>query len=835
MPGAYRTASGELPEFGDYEIIEEIARGGMGVVYRARQKSLNRVVALKLIRAGEFADEDEIARFHAEAEAAAQLDHPGIVPVYEVGEQDGQHFLSMAFVQGGSLAEQLVEGPLPPKRAAELIKLTAEAVQYAHEHGVIHRDLKPRNILRDAGGQPRISDFGLAKNLLADSDLTATGKTLGTPAYMPPEQVRAAEVGPLADVYSLGATLYCLLTGRPPFQAATSHETMLQVVEREPVALRTLNPSIPKDLETICLKCLRKEPGKRYASAACLGEDLSRWLKHKPILARPVSRLEKARLWCRRRPSVAALIATVLVISAAALLMVSNARREKLAEQVRTTVASLNTSRGIILPPLKDLEELPPAMVATELRDEFEMADDNRKLALAYALAEYGDIRIDFLVSRVEDVSPDEFDNFIAAFMSSESDVITALEEAARTAEGEENWRYKARLAMLAMKLNAPALAQDMCELRPDPIERTLFIDECKTWHGDLSSLVKFVSESGDTAFRSAVVLIVGGVSPSEVTATDKRAWQPPLSKWFASAPDTLTHSATAWTIRQWDLDLPSIPTSTQPEGGRDWHVNSVGMTMLKIPSGTFVRRDGQGGFPNEQQVTLTQSFLMADREVTRTQFLQFIDDPDYPNAEKPAARRPPQAYGSTENHPVRSSNWYDAVQFCNWLSRREGLTPTYERTGETETIAQLAVDVWSLVDGASGYRLPTEAEWEYACRAGTMTAFSFGDDETLLDDYAVYRVGQTDLTANKMPNPWGLFDMHGNVREWCHDWLAPYGAELVVTDPVRISPERTTSRILRGGSYNSIAGLTGSRPREYAIPMSPPVDVGFRVVRTYP
>jgi eukaryotic-like serine/threonine-protein kinase len=307
---------GAVRYFGDYELISEIARGGMGVVYRARQVSLNRPVALKMILAGNLAGSDDVKRFHIEAEAAANLDHPGIVPIYEIGEHDGQHFFSMGFVEGTGLAAKVSDGPLPPREAAELTKQVAEAMHYAHDKGVIHRDLKPGNVLLDSQGRPKVTDFGLAKKLQGDSGLTQTGQVMGTPSYMPPEQAEGKEVGPLADVYSLGALLYCLLTGRPPFQASSPMDTLMQVLEREPVPPRQLNPSAPRDLETICLKCLAKEPGKRYASAEALAKDLNRYLSGEPILARPVGVGERAAKWARRRPLIAGLMGLVAVVTA---------------------------------------------------------------------------------------------------------------------------------------------------------------------------------------------------------------------------------------------------------------------------------------------------------------------------------------------------------------------------------------------------------------------------------------------------------------------------------------------------------------------------------------
>jgi WD40 repeat protein/tRNA A-37 threonylcarbamoyl transferase component Bud32 len=306
--------------FGDYELLEEIARGGMGVVYKARQVNLKRIVALKLILAGQLAGAQEVERFHAEAEAAAKLDHPGIVPIFEVGQHEGQHYFSMAFVEGESLAHHVARGVMEPREAAVLMERVAEAIAYAHTEGVIHRDLKPANILLDKGGTPRVTDFGLAKQVEDESQgLTATGQVLGTPSYMAPEQAQGdnARIGPLADVYSLGAVLYCLLTGRPPFQAASTVETLLQVVAREPVRPKQLNAAVPRDLETITLKCLDKEPSRRYGSAQALANDLGRWVKGEPITARRAGAIEKTIKWVKRRPVVASLLAAVLVVTLA--------------------------------------------------------------------------------------------------------------------------------------------------------------------------------------------------------------------------------------------------------------------------------------------------------------------------------------------------------------------------------------------------------------------------------------------------------------------------------------------------------------------------------------
>ena len=283
---------------GDYEILAEIARGGMGVVFKARQVSLNRTVALKMLLAGQLASAAELQRFRMEAEASAHLEHPNIVPIHEVGDHEGRPYFSMKFVEGRSLAGFA----MPLREAARVVAVVARAVHYAHQRGVIHRDLKPGNILLDADGQPYVTDFGLARQLQSDDHMTQTGAIMGTPAYMPPEQAtgKRAEVTTLADVYSLGAILYELLTGRPPFHGATVLDTLRQVIDKEPEPPGKLNPRLDRSLEAVCLKCLEKEPRNRYASAAELADDLERWQRGEPTRARPPSAWQSIRYWLRQ-------------------------------------------------------------------------------------------------------------------------------------------------------------------------------------------------------------------------------------------------------------------------------------------------------------------------------------------------------------------------------------------------------------------------------------------------------------------------------------------------------------------------------------------------------
>ena len=305
-----------IKTLGQYELLEEVARGGMGIVYKARQTRLNRTVALKMILTGQLAHETEVRRFRAEAEAAAGLEHPGIVPILEIADEEGYHYYTMSYIDGESLAERLARDSLPPDEAAVLMHKVASAVAYAHRQRVLHRDLKPANILIDPNGEPKITDFGLAKSLDGDHDLTATGEILGTLQFMAPEQAAAQhdQVAETADVYSLGAILFRCLTGNPVF-AATSHvDLLLQVLEGEPISPRRLAPAVPAELEAICLRCLEKDPKQRYPTAQELTDDLARFLSGEPILATAGTFRNRARRWIRQKPLLAAHIGALLLV-----------------------------------------------------------------------------------------------------------------------------------------------------------------------------------------------------------------------------------------------------------------------------------------------------------------------------------------------------------------------------------------------------------------------------------------------------------------------------------------------------------------------------------------
>ena len=356
-------ASPMLMDFGDYELLEQIGRGGQGVVFRARQRSLNRTVALKVINLGHWSSKAHVKRFRREAEAAASLDHPGIVPIHEVGERDGSCYFSMKFIEGGQLDEVVRHSPVSIRQAVELIAKVARIVHYAHEHGILHRDIKPGNILLDANCEPHLTDFGLARLLETESSVTHTLDVLGTPSYMAPEQAvgNNAAVSSATDVYGLGAVLYQMLTAQPPFAGGTTYETIKLLLDTDPRQPRLLNPKVDRDLATICLKCLEKDPQRRYASALALAEDLECWLKHEPIRARSTGRFTRGRKWLRRNPATATSVVSSVALAAAIAVIVWKSE----------PLLSLPPTKSVAVLPFENLSPDPDnAYFANSIQDE---------------------------------------------------------------------------------------------------------------------------------------------------------------------------------------------------------------------------------------------------------------------------------------------------------------------------------------------------------------------------------------------------------------------------------------------------------------------------------
>jgi formylglycine-generating enzyme required for sulfatase activity/tRNA A-37 threonylcarbamoyl transferase component Bud32 len=455
-----------------YEILSELGRGGMGVVYKARHLRLNRVVALKMVLSGGHATAEECLRFLAEAEAIAAVRHPGIVQVHDFGTHDGSPFFSLEYCPGGSLAAMLAGNPLAPRQTAALIEQVARAVQAAHDAGIIHRDLKPANVLLDERGQPRVTDFGLAKRTEVSDGLTRTGAVVGTPSYLAPEQAQGKkDVGRAADVHALGAILYECLTGRPPFKAATTFDTLLQVVHDEPVPPRQLCSAVPLDLETICLKCLNKEPARRYASAAALADDLRRWQAGEPIAARPAGLRERAVKWAGRRPAWAALLG-VSLLAALALVGLS-------------AVAVVQWQRAV-------------TALTSEKKARQELESEHRMRAVAQ-------------VSALRDAAPGAVPAFLAGLKAMRSDVLPQLRQ---FWEEEQAPGRRLRVGLALLPVESEAVRDELAALMlkaDDPAEVLLVRDALRPHQealaANLWAVVSDARQDADRRFRAACAL----------------------------------------------------------------------------------------------------------------------------------------------------------------------------------------------------------------------------------------------------------------------------------------------------------------------------------------
>ncbi|QDT91638.1 bifunctional serine/threonine-protein kinase/formylglycine-generating enzyme family protein [Gimesia algae] len=465
------------------------------------------------------------------------------------------------------------------------------------------------------------------------------------------------------------------------------------------------------------------------------------------------------------------------------------------------------------------------------LRDQFGNAATARtqRLHAAVALAEFGQVDESFLVTSIAESEPEECGNIVDALQKNGKSAIESLRERASAAELKQDWRHKARLAIVALHLGDGTIAQDMFQLRPDPIQRTILIDTISTWHDDVVQFINSQRAESDAHFRSGICLGTGGIPTVALASDELREMSQILSNWYTTKPDSSTHSSAKWSLQQWNQTLPEILKVNKPVEGRNWYINSIGLTILKLPPGSFKRKVSETDTVNASQpkieqvqtVNLTQPFWISDCEVSRKQFQNFMDDPDYSDANKPQDwNGASPARSPTPDNPVQGVSWNDSILFCNWLSRKEGLKPAYMVSGELDP-------------DSNGYRLPFEAEWEYACRAGTETRFASGDNDLLLTRYAAFEVNATARCGSKLPNGWGVFDSHGNVYEWCQDWFERYGSERSVNNPRGAT--KAEKRVLRGGAFDYESNYTGSDARASNFPTYRSYTIGFRLARSMP
>ena len=859
---ASKPSAGERTAPVGYEILEPLGRGGMGVVYKARDTQLDRVVALKMIRRGGDASAEDIQRFRTEAEAVARLHHANVVQIHAIGEHERLPFFSLEYCAGGSLEKRLRGTPLLPADAARLVSVLSRAMHEAHARGIIHRDLKPANILLAVAGEqatvdskadtaidprssvldlqsstPKISDFGLAKKLDAPGQ-TQTGMVMGTPSYMAPEQAAGTkEVGPAADIYALGAILYETLTGRPPFKAATSMDTILQVLNEEPLAPSKLNAKTPRDLETICLKCLQKNPAHRYLTALELADDLDRFRSGEPIRARRTPLWERAIKWARRRPAAAALLAAcgLVIVMLLVVWRVVDQRlqHDQAAERVEALATASAEGVSYVLDALHPLKQ--PALPI--LRERFAQAEGRSKVRLACGLAALGEPPVDFLADAVAQVpaSPGECRALLDSFRRSEGSQPMLFERFGRPIDASQKVRY----AVLLLYLDDARAAQVCLGLGADPTLRTAFIHDFAGWHADLKVIARALTTADDSGVRSGLCLALATLDRRLLTEEERVRFQEVLSRLFREAPDGGTHSAAGLALRRWALAEPKLSATAKPRPGHGWFLNSKGMTMIRVEAGEFVAGEPKkelatSYFHLSHKVTLTRPYFIADREVTVEQFREFEKE-SLPPHEKPHDWPGPDPLISpTPDCPVQRVSWYDAILYCNWLSKREGRTPCYVfRNMAPAQKGAAPLPIWDCLWDADGYRLPTDAEWERACRAGTTSGYFYGEDELLLHRYGTYSSGQkkaTNPVGTLLPNPWGFFDMHANLWEWCWDVFENYTVEPTM-DPRGPDPSKSSAgRVVRGGGVANRGGDWRSSARGETYPTYRNYNQGFRI-----
>ncbi len=709
--------SREYPDVPGYEILGVLGHGGMGVVYRARQLKANRLVALKMIRAVEHATPHERLRFQIETEAVARLQHPNIVQLHEVGEVRGQPYFSLEFCDGGTLTDQLKKKRPSPREAAELIETLARAMHYAHLRGVVHRDLKPGNVLLTADGTPKITDFGLAKRIDDEArDVSKSGAIMGTASYMAPEQAagKVRDTGPAADVYALGALLYECLTGRPPFEGP-QHAVLVSVMSEEPARPSRLAPKVPRDLETICLKCLSKEPARRYASAEALADDLRRFLADEPVRARPVGRLERAVKWARRRPAAAALLGVTMLALVALVVLAANlvvARSD--ADEKRKDAEQ---QKGVALGKEKEAkdEAAKAERVSDYLVSIFQFADAN---------GQRGTMTARQILDDAENSIPQEFAD-----------------------QPELREKLLQKIGTVYDKLTAAAPLAMILELRGtvqlqstrDPNRRA--VPQTLLYIGDRLTL----------AADAQVQLIV-------------------LSDWHK---ERLRPGMEA-TIRRKGCE----PADAVTERDRD-----PLMTFVRLPKGTFYMGWGSdvanGTIQKGMKTEIAEDFEIAVHDVTQGQWQAVMGENPSSFSRLGGSRLQVKNISDEELKlfPVESVSWDDAQAFIQKLNKKE--------RGRGYL-----------------YRLPTEAEWEYACRAGATSeeecSYPFYFDKPtndLCSEQANFNgnspfgnaargpyLGRPTRVGAYPPNKLGLCDMQGNVWQWCNDEY--YATERTVLGP---------------------------------------------------
>jgi formylglycine-generating enzyme required for sulfatase activity/serine/threonine protein kinase len=908
-------------KLGRWTIGRELGRGGVAVVYQALDEDLHRTLAIKTLSREKLARRDDEApaqherrvqdarrRMRREAELTAGLDHPGIPPVHAVGQlTDGRPYFCMRLIAGQTLAQILRERPGDRAEHLRIFGQVAEIVAAAHESRVIHRDLKPGNVMVGRFGEVQVMDWGMAKKLessgetsslrrvgdvddstatvaLDESEVdeiawddseadeislsrllastsvelgqeeTAPGAVLGTFAYMPPEQAagRSCEHDARTDVFALGAILCQILIGRPPYRGQSSDELWRQAraASLKPVfdALEALDADA--QLVSLCQQSLAAQPEHRPASALEVAERMRDYhssvatrlqqaeIERAAAVARAAEAQRRAEVErSRRRVAVAlfsSLVALVLLVvgaivafqwqSARYAARAAQAQRDSDRARAQTLAAVLLDGPAAGVPfaieDLQPLSEYARPLLTQAVSDE--QLDPPQRLHAACALAAWGHVDPQFLVDSIATAPGDELANISRALNVDRTASLAALARQRAAVQGQAplDLALLARIAIVALHLGDATHFSELAAHRAHPAPRTVLTDILRSWHGDLTLLP---IEDMDGAGLSVLCTGLAEIPSTELSRAERGRWGKLAAEWHLSTNDAGLHSASGMLLRRWNLPVPTLADKgDKPQC--PWRVNSLGMTLLKIPSGSFFRAASSATSEAQQKVEISQPFWLSDRETSTGQFLIFLDDDNYPPADKPnpnAVFQHLRRDAAFADRPAREISWHDAILFCNWLSRRENLQPYYRH----------AEDDWQRSDESVGYRLPTEAEWEYAARAGSTTVYSHGDSLADLRRYAIFSQREPAACGDRAPNAFGLFDMHGNVQEWCYDsWRDDYGDARSVRDPIVSLLGRR--HVVRGGSFFHHEDFLASAARRYGDAVVGDVKNGFRVAR---
>jgi len=851
---------------GNLHIGRELGRGGVAVVYETRDRKLGRRLALKTLqreiavkpcssRSEDNASQLANARYRIGQEAAimAALSHPGIPAVYDTGElQNGAPFFSMRLIEGQTL-EQLLNDGLEQSRALQIFEGVASILASAHESNVIHRDLKPANIMVGRYGEVQIVDWGMAKRLhhaespaeistlwqpsrfenayFQDSTSVSTqqggtisGQILGTLAYMPPEQANGdnASHNCRTDVFAIGGILCRIITGRPPYRASNAFSLWMQAQNAELAEALTALKDCKADQQLVQLArdCLAESPVERPADALVVAKRMREFSEsqsqriQQAEIERAAANSRVGMEVARRRLAVtlAAAAIFILVSAVTGAVVFSLQQRNADISQARILLGSLDHAPPLAVPYVIDSLRPLRRYVLADLTRKMSASDDSKiRVRAAFALADFGGADVELIIAGIADADPADCQNFVTALRTFKIPGRRSLRRAAAKADKSVELRVRSRIGVLLMHLGDHSVVDSICLHDGDPANRSTLIHEVGTWHGDLSALAASIQRSTNEPVCSAITLgVATGIE--KIGGRDRSTWRALLESAYTRSRTAEARNSAEFALQKWEM---KIPEPAMPSFDANWTVNSQGMCLVTIPPGEFDRPISMDPEPKIQRVEVSRPFRISSQEVSVAQYSKFAS----------ATSRSAGIDSNSDplRHPATGITFENAVRFCNWLSAGENLKCVYIKSRNG----------WVRQTG-SGYRLPTEAEWEWACRAGSNRRYSFGDQTALLPVFSVCGAISTKPCATKCPNRSGLFDMHGNAWEWCDDYWAETRIDVQsITDPR--GPVSATGRILKGGSFRSRTPRLKASYWAMGNEQMSIDDVGFRIAQDLP